>query len=53
VMLQLANANDELVPGKGRKTGAPLFGTWTDTFVRTSAGWRFKDRRGLAIMHAE
>jgi hypothetical protein len=52
VMLYLANAEDELVPGKGRKAGAPLIGTWTDSFVRTAAGWRFKDRRGAATMHA-
>jgi ketosteroid isomerase-like protein len=52
VMLYLADANDELVPGKGRKAGAPLIGTWTDTFVRTADGWRFKDRRGAATMHA-
>jgi ketosteroid isomerase-like protein len=51
VMLFLANANDELVPGKGRKAGAPIVGTWTDTFVRTAEGWRFKDRRGMATMH--
>lgn len=51
VMLYLANAGDELVPGKGRPTGAPLLGTWTDTFVRTPEGWRFKDRRGAATMH--
>jgi SnoaL-like domain len=52
VMLFLADANDELIPGKGRKTGAPLLGTWTDTFVRTPEGWRFKDRRGMATLHA-
>ncbi|HXC58677.1 MAG TPA: nuclear transport factor 2 family protein [Steroidobacteraceae bacterium] len=52
VMLYLANADDELVPGKGRKAGSPLIGTWTDAFVRTAAGWRFKDRRGAATMHA-
>ncbi|MBK6674148.1 MAG: nuclear transport factor 2 family protein [Proteobacteria bacterium] len=51
VMLFLADANDELVPGKGRKTGAPIIGTWTDTFVRTADGWRFKDRRGMATLH--
>jgi len=51
VMLFLADANDELVPGKGRRTGAPILGTWTDTFVRTAEGWRFKDRRGQATMH--
>lgn len=51
VMLYLADANDELVPGKGRKTGAPIIGTWTDTFVRTPEGWRFKDRRGMATLH--
>lgn len=52
VMLFLADANDELVPGKGRRTGAPIIGTWTDTFVRTADGWRFRDRRGMATMHA-
>ena len=52
VMLYLADANDELVSGKGRKTGAPIIGTWNDTFVRTAEGWRFKDRRGKATMHA-
>lgn|SRR5690349_20128891 len=52
VMLYLASAEDELVPGKGRKASTPLIGTWTDTFVRTAAGWRFKDRRGAATMHA-
>ncbi|MBK7115355.1 MAG: nuclear transport factor 2 family protein [Proteobacteria bacterium] len=51
VMLFLADANDELVTGKGRKTGAPIIGTWTDTFVRTADGWRFKDRRGMATLH--
>jgi ketosteroid isomerase-like protein len=51
VMLYIASANDELVPGKGRKAGAPLIGTWTDQFVRTAAGWRFKDRRGAVTMH--
>jgi ketosteroid isomerase-like protein len=51
VMLFLANAADELVPGKGRPAGAPLLGTWTDRFVRTADGWRFKDRRGAATMH--
>ena len=52
VMLYLANAEDELVPGKGRKAGPPLIGTWTDAFVRTADGWRFKDRRGAATLHA-
>lgn len=51
VMLFLANSGDELVPGKGRPAGAPLLGTWTDSFVRTAEGWRFKDRRGAATMH--
>jgi hypothetical protein len=51
VMLFLGNAADELVPGKGRPAGAPLIGTWTDRFVRTAEGWRFKDRRGAATMH--
>jgi len=51
VMLYIASAADELVPGKGRKAGAPLLGTWTDQFVRTATGWRFKDRRGAVTMH--
>lgn len=51
VMLFIANGADELVPGKGRKAGAPLLGTWADTFVRTSAGWRFQHRRGAVTMH--
>lgn len=51
VILYIANAGDELVPGKGRKAGAPLIGTWNDRFVRTSAGWRFSERRGAVTMH--
>jgi hypothetical protein len=51
VVLFIANADDELVPGKGRKAGSPIIGTWKDTFVRTGSGWRFKDRRGNATMH--
>ena len=51
VMLFLATTNDELVPGKGRKAGAPLLGTWTDSFVRTRDGWRFQHRRGAVTMH--
>jgi hypothetical protein len=51
VMLFIANTADELVPGKGRKAGNPLLGTWTDSFVRTGNGWRFKDRRGAVVMH--
>lgn len=51
VVLYLADAADELVPGKGRKANGPIIGTWTDTFVRTPEGWRFKDRRGNATMH--
>jgi hypothetical protein len=50
VMLFIANAGDELVPGKGRKAGAPLLGTWTDRFVRTAEGWRFSERLGAATM---
>jgi hypothetical protein len=50
-MLYLANAEDELLSGKGRKAGSPLIGTWTDSFVRTAAGWRFQDRRGVVTMH--
>jgi hypothetical protein len=52
VMLYIAEVADELVAGKGRKATGPIIGTWTDTFVRTAAGWRFKDRRGKATMHA-
>jgi SnoaL-like domain len=51
VMLFIANGTDELVPGKGRKAGNPLLGTWTDRLVRTAAGWRFKDRRGAVTMY--
>jgi hypothetical protein len=51
VVLYLAEAADELVPGKGRKASGPIVGTWSDTFVRTATGWRFKDRRGNATMH--
>jgi hypothetical protein len=51
VMLFIANAADELIPGKGRKAGNPLLGTWTDSFLRTPRGWRFKDRRGAVTMH--
>jgi hypothetical protein len=51
VMLFIANGADELVPGKGRKANAPLLGTWTDNFVRTASGWRFKDRRGAVTMN--
>jgi hypothetical protein len=51
VVLYLADNADELVPGKGRKATGPLIGTWTDAFVRTASGWRFKDRRGNATMH--
>jgi hypothetical protein len=51
VVLYLAEAAEELVPGRGRQAIGPIIGTWTDTFVRTSAGWRFKDRRGNATMH--
>ena len=51
VMLFIASSTDELVPGKGRKAGAPLLGTWTDSFVRTPEGWRFKDRRGAVTLH--
>jgi len=52
VVLYLAEAAEELVAGKGRKAIGPILGTWTDTFVRTPAGWRFKDRRGIATMHS-
>jgi ketosteroid isomerase-like protein len=51
VVLYLAEAAEELIPGKGRKAIGPILGTWTDTFVLTPDGWRFKDRRGIATMH--
>jgi hypothetical protein len=51
VMLFITNTAEEFLPGKGRKAGNPLLGTWTDTFVRAAAGWRFKDRRGAVTMH--
>lgn len=50
VVLYRASASDPLEPGKGRKAIGPLIGTWSDTFVRTPGGWRFKDRRGAATM---
>jgi SnoaL-like domain len=52
VVLYLGDTADELVPGKGRKGNGPIIGNWTDNFVRTAAGWRFKDRRGNVTMHA-
>lgn len=51
VMLFMANANDELVPGKGRPAGKPLLGIWRDRFVRTAGGWRFSQRRGSVTMY--
>ncbi len=50
VVLYRANGNDPLEPGKGRQATGPLLGTWSDTFVRTPQGWRFKDRRGRVTM---
>lgn len=50
VVLYRANGNDALEPGKGRPATGPLIGTWSDTFVRTPQGWRFKDRRGRVTM---
>jgi hypothetical protein len=50
-MLFMANANDELVPGKGRPAGKPLLGIWRDRFVRTAGGWRFSQRRGSVTMY--
>lgn len=50
VVLYRANGNDVLEPGKGRPATGPLIGTWSDTFVRTPQGWRFKDRRGRVTM---
>lgn len=52
VMLYRASSGDALEPGKGRKAAGPLIGTWSDTFVRTPSGWRFKDRRGAVTMYA-
>jgi hypothetical protein len=51
VMLFISSTAEELVPGKGRKAGAPLLGTWTDKFVRTADGWRFSERRGAVTLH--
>ncbi|MDR2215944.1 MAG: nuclear transport factor 2 family protein [Nevskiaceae bacterium] len=51
VAMYRASANDPLESGKGRKAIGPLIGTWSDTFVRTPQGWRFKDRRGNATMY--
>jgi hypothetical protein len=51
VMLFISDSAEEFVPGKGRKAGSPLLGTWTDTFVRAADGWRFKDRRGQVTLH--
>jgi hypothetical protein len=50
VVLYRASATDPLEPGKGRPATGPLLGTWSDTFVRTAQGWRFKDRRGRVTM---
>lgn len=52
VVLYRANANDPLEPGKGRQATGPLIGTWSDTFVRTPQGWRFRDRRGRVTLFA-
>ncbi len=52
VMLYIANADDAPVPAKGRPAGAPLLGTWRDSFVRTAEGWRFHARRGAVTMYA-
>jgi hypothetical protein len=52
VVLYRANRSDPLEPGKGRPASGPLIGTWSDTFVRTSHGWRFRDRRGRVTMFA-
>lgn len=51
VLLYVASADDVLVPGKGRPTGLPLVGTWSDRFVRTATGWRFSQRRGAVTLH--
>ena len=51
VVLYRASANDPLEPGKGRKANGPLLGIWSDSFVRTKQGWRFKDRRGRVTMY--
>jgi len=52
VVLYLAEAAEELVAGKGRKAIGPIMGTWSDSFERTPAGWRFRDRRGNVTMHS-
>jgi hypothetical protein len=51
VLLFIGSTNDTDVPGKGRPAGQPLLGTWSDRFVRTAAGWRFTQRRGLVTLH--
>lgn len=52
VVLYRTEDSVQLEPGKGRKSIGPLLGTWSDTFVRTAQGWRFKDRRGRVTMYA-
>ncbi len=52
VMVYLADSGETPEPGKGRKARGPMIGIWSDTFVRTAAGWRFKDRRGRATLTA-
>jgi hypothetical protein len=52
VVMYRADTADALEPGKGRKAVGPMIGTWSDTFVRTPSGWRFKDRRGAVTMYS-
>ena len=52
VLLFLADASEPELPGKGRKAAASqLLGEFADRFRRTSAGWRFVERRGRLLFH--
>ena len=51
VVMYRSDTAEPVEPGKGRKATGPMIGTWSDTFVRTPAGWRFKDRRGAVTMY--
>ena len=51
IVLYRTDTSEPFEPGKGRKAIGPLLGNWSDTFVRTASGWRFRDRRGRVTMH--
>ena len=38
-------------PGKGRKVGAQLAGTYDDVYVLTAEGWRIAERCGRVTFH--